>query len=224
MRNSKPGLGDLKRLQKESAIARQRDEAGRKDQDLRAEQDVKARQSDALLFARVVQAVQPLGGSSRLLHAPRASQNHEDARARTAQRRERALGEPARAGAPVSDIAGGLREPDSDLAFAAPGVGPDTLRRLRQAFWPVGAQLDLHGHTADKARDALARFIEQSRSCGTRCVRVIHGIGHGSALGQPVLKSRVAAWLSQLPGVQAYATAPAAHGGRGAVMVLLRLP
>ena len=224
MRNSKPGLGDLKRLQKESAIARERDEAEHQDQGLRDAQDLKARQSDALLFARVVQAVQPLGSSARILHAPRASRNLEDTRARTAQRRERALGEAARAGTAVSDITGGPQEPGADLAFAAPGVGPDTLRRLQQAFWPVGAQLDLHGHTADKARDALARFVEQSRSYGTRCVRVIHGVGHGSAQGQPVLKSRVAAWLSQLPGVQAYATAPPAHGGRGAVMVLLRLP
>ena len=224
MRNSKPGLGDLKRLQKESAIARQRNETERKDQGLRAAQDLKARQSDALLFARVVQAVQPLGSSGRILHAPRASQNHEDARARIAQRREQAIGETARSSAAVSDLAGRPQEPGSDLAFAAPGVGPDTLRRLQQAFWPVGAQLDLHGHTADTARDALARFVEQSRSCATRCVRVIHGVGHGSAQGQPVLKSRVAAWLSQLPGVQAFATAPPAHGGRGAVMVLLRLP
>ena len=188
MRNSKPGLGDLKRLQKESAIASQRNEAERHDQGLRAAQDLKARQSDALLFARVVQAVQPLGSSGRILHAPRASQNHEDARARIAQRREQAIGETARASAAVSDLAGRPQEPGSDLAFAAPGVGPDTLRRLQQAFWPVGAQLDLHGHTADTARDALARFVEQSRSCATRCVRVIHGVGHGvtaAPLGNP---------------------------------------
>ena len=224
MRNSKPGFGDLKRLRKESAIARRRDEAERKDQALRAGQDQKASQADALLFARVVQTVQPLGRGARGYPAPRASENHEDARARIAQRRVHALGGNARTGAAISDLAGGPQEPGSDLAFAAPGVGPDPLRRLRKAFWPVGAQLDLHGHTADQARDALARFIEQSRSCGTRCVRVIHGIGHGSAQGLPVLKSRVAGWLSQLPGVQAFATAPPAHGGRGAVMVLLRLP
>ena len=223
MRSHKPGLGDLRRLQQESAAARQADEARRQDQELRAARDSKARQSDALLFARVVQAVQPLNTGVRLLHAPSQSRRSEDARAQIAQRRGRATADAVRTATAVSDLAGAPAESGAELSFAAPGVGPDTLRRLRQAFWPVGAELDLHGHTADKARDALAHFIEQSRSCGTRCVRVIHGVGHGSTQGQPVLKARVAAWLTQLPGVQAYASAPGAHGGRGAVMVLLRL-
>lgn len=223
MRNSKPGLGDLRRLQKDAALARQRDEAQRRDKDALAAQDLKTRQADARIFARVVEAVQPLPAAGRVLHAPSAGLQREQAGALIAQRRQRATGDVSRAAAPISDIAGAPEDAGADLAFTAPGVGPDTLRRLRQAFWPVGAELDLHGHTADKARDALARFIEQSRACGTRCVRVIHGVGHGSARGQPVLRAKVAAWLSQLPGIQAFATAPPAHGGRGAVMVLLRL-
>lgn len=224
MRNSKPGLGDLRRLQKEAALARQQSEAQRRDKDALAAQDLKTRQSDARLFARVVEAVQPLHAGGRILHPPSAGLQREQVRTLIAQRRQRATGEASRATTAISDIAGAPEDAGADLAFTAPGVGPDILRRLRQAFWPVGAELDLHGHTADKARDALARFIDQSRACGTRCVCVIHGVGHGSARGQPVLRTKVAAWLSQLPGIQAYATAPPAHGGRGAVLVLLRLP
>ena len=223
MRNIKAGLGDLRRLQRESAEARTADEARRQEQTSRDAQVLQSRQSDALLFARVVQSVQPLNAAPRLLHAPSQAPSRDDIHARIVQRRQRATAEVVRPMAPVSDLAGAPNESGTDLSFAVPGVGPDTLRRLRQAFWPVGAELDLHGYTADKAREALAQFIEQSRACGTRCVRVIHGVGHGSARGQPVLKARVAAWLTQLPGVQAYATAPSAHGGRGALMVLLRL-
>jgi DNA-nicking Smr family endonuclease len=223
MRNNKPGLGDLKRLQRESAAARPEDEARRQEQASRDAQILKSRQSDALLFARAVQSVQPLSAATRLLHTPSQTLAREDAHTRMIQRRQRATAAVVRTVVPVSDLAGAPDESAGDLSFAVPGVGPDTLRRLRQAFWPVGAELDLHGYTADKAREALAQFIDQSRACGTRCVRVIHGVGHGSARGQPVLRARVAAWLTQLSGVQAYATAPSAHGGRGAVMVLLRL-
>jgi DNA-nicking Smr family endonuclease len=97
------------------------------------------------------------------------------------------------------------------------------LRQLTRAFWPIGAQLDLHGLNSDQARAALVIFIENSQRHATRCVCIIHGIGYGSANGQPVLPVRVRQWLKQLPAVSAFAQAPKAHGGAGAVLALLRL-
>ena len=140
-----------------------------------------------------------------------------------AQRRLRALGQSETAPAALSDTFSPFAETEGDLAWLAPGIGPEVLRQLRRAFWPVGAHLDLHGLNSDEARLALNNFIEASQTHGTRCVRIVHGKGYGSADGQPVLKARVAQWLTQLSAISAFASAPTAHGGRGALLVLIRM-
>ena len=43
----------------------------------------------------------------------------------------------------------------------------------------------------DGAREALGLFIHDSARRGLRCVRVVHGKGHGSPGREPVLKGRV---------------------------------
>jgi DNA-nicking Smr family endonuclease len=67
-------------------------------------------------------------------------------------------------------------------------------------------------------------FIENSQNHATRCVCIIHGVGYGSANGQPVLPLRVRQWLKQLPPVSAFVQAPKAYGGAGALLALLKLP
>jgi DNA-nicking Smr family endonuclease len=52
-------------------------------------------------------------------------------------------------------------------------------------------------------------------------VRVVHGKGHGSPGRQPVLKDKVQRWLAQRAEVIAFAQASGAHGGAGALLVLL---
>uniref|UniRef100_UPI00192A2D03 Smr/MutS family protein n=1 Tax=Escherichia coli TaxID=562 RepID=UPI00192A2D03 len=54
-----------------------------------------------------------------------------------------------------------------------------------------------------------------------RCVRIIHGKGHGSPGKKPVLKSRVRRWLVQKNEVLAFVQARASDGGAGALIVLL---
>jgi len=115
-----------------------------------------------------------------------------------------------------------LLDTDESLSYCAPGIGPDVLRKLRRGEWSIQAQIDLHGHRVDEAREALVEFLRESIKRGQRCVRVVHGKGLGSLGKMPVLKGKVRAWLRQRDEVIAFCQARGADGGAGAVMVLLR--
>jgi len=115
-----------------------------------------------------------------------------------------------------------LLETDESLSYCAAGIGPDVLRRLRRGEWSIQAQIDLHGHRVDEAREALVEFLRDSIKRGLRCVRVVHGKGLGSPGRMPVLKGKVRGWLAQRDEVIAFCQARGADGGMGAVMVLLR--
>jgi DNA-nicking Smr family endonuclease len=110
---------------------------------------------------------------------------------------------------------------DDGLSWRRPGLPPDVPARLRRGQWAVQAQIDLHGLRRDEARDALATFVRQALQRGQRCVRVIHGKGHGSPGREPVLKAKVQRWLAQCAEVIAFAQATGAQGGAGALVVLL---
>lgn len=110
---------------------------------------------------------------------------------------------------------------DDGLSFRRPGIGPDVLTRLRRGDWTLQAQLDLHGMNRDQAREQLSAFVSSAHRRGVRCVRVVHGKGHGSPGKQPVLKAKVQRWLAQRIEVIAFAQASAQHGGAGALLVLL---
>jgi DNA-nicking Smr family endonuclease len=111
---------------------------------------------------------------------------------------------------------------DDGLSFRREGVGEDVVVRLRRGQWAVQATLDLHGHTREDAREALAQFLRESRQRGWRCLRVVHGKGLGSPGRQPVLKGKVQRWLGQSQEVLAFTQASAPQGGAGALVVLLR--
>ncbi|HYD81091.1 MAG TPA: Smr/MutS family protein [Paucimonas sp.] len=115
-----------------------------------------------------------------------------------------------------------LLDTDEALSFARPGIGGDTLRRLRRGHWVIQAQLDLHGLRTDEAREALAEFLRNAAKRGLRCVRIIHGKGLGSINKEPVLKNKVRNWLVQKDEVIAFCQARAADGGAGALVVLLK--
>jgi DNA-nicking Smr family endonuclease len=114
-----------------------------------------------------------------------------------------------------------LLETDEALSFRRPGVGPEVPRRLRRGEWTIQAQVDLHGLRRDEARERLAEFIREAARQGLRCVRVVHGKGHGSPGKSPVLKGKVRAWLVQKSEVMAFTQARASEGGAGALVVLL---
>lgn len=110
---------------------------------------------------------------------------------------------------------------DDGLSFRRPGIGPGVVAKLRQGHWALQGQLDLHGLNRDEAREALGGFIRESQRRGLRCVRVVHGKGHGSPGRQPVLKAKVQRWLAQRHEVVAFAQASGPEGGAGALVVLL---
>ena len=110
---------------------------------------------------------------------------------------------------------------DDGLSFRRPGIGVDVVGRLRKGHWALQGQIDLHGCTRDEARDLLAAYIRESHRRGLRCLRVVHGKGHGSPGRQPVLKAKVQRWLAQCGEVIAFAQASGPQGGAGALVVLL---
>jgi DNA-nicking Smr family endonuclease len=225
MRNTKAGLADLKRLH-QTAVEEQRARQARDLAKLQAQQRSTlpspasvTSAEEVKLFARAIQSVTPLKSASRVAHRPSDVQQADVMK----QRRQRALGQDNSTPPPLSDGFSPFNDTEADLAWVAPGIGPEVLGQLRRAFWPVGAHLDLHGLSSDEARLVLTNFIETSQIHGTRCVRIVHGKGYGSADGQSILKARVAQWLTQLQAISAFASAPPAHGGQGALLVLLRL-
>lgn len=114
------------------------------------------------------------------------------------------------------------QELEGEQTFVRRGLGSDILTKLRRGHWSVQGELDLHGYTADEARDTLSDFLVDARQRGYRCVRVIHGKGLTSPNREPILKGRVRRWLMHWDDVLAYCEAPQHAGGGGAVLILLR--
>ena len=106
--------------------------------------------------------------------------------------------------------------------FLAPRRADCGARKLRRGGWVIQGELDLHGHTGDEARIALAAFLNRCMLEDRRCVRIIHGKGHGSKNRLPVLKNKVRHWLTQREDVLAFCQARTVDGGAGAVIVLLK--
>lgn len=157
---------------------------------------------------------------------------------RPLRREERAAG-PARKPKPRArfsraDEAAALTEslsPDVDdlesngadaLRFHRPSVSRRTMRKLARGGFSVQAEIDLHGMTLAEARPRLREFIDSAARSGRLCVRVVHGKGLGSGDRGPVLKRAVNGWLRRWDIVLAFVSTRQAHGGTGAIYVLLR--
>ena len=166
------------------------------------------------LFARSVGRVHPLRDRQLAdLALPRPAP----------QPRQRELDEQAALAESMSDEVNleSLLLTDDGLSFRRPGIGPDVVVKLRRGHWALQGQLDLHGYNREEARTLLAGYIRHSHQLGKRCLRVVHGKGHGSPGRQPVLKGKVQRWLAQCDEVIAFAQASGPQGGAGALMVLL---
>ncbi len=110
---------------------------------------------------------------------------------------------------------------DDGLSFRRERVAADVVTRLRRGHWAIQAEIDLHGLRRDEARTALAAFVRRAALHGHRCLRVVHGKGHGSPGREPVLKGKAQRWLAQCAEVIAFAQASGPQGGAGALIVLL---
>lgn len=174
----------------------------------------KQREEEANLFANSVGKITRLTTADKAVHTPARPQPIA---------RQHLADEEAALRESLSDefTFETLMDTDENLSFARPGIGKDVLSRLRRGHWVIQSQLDLHGLRRDEARDKLGEFLRQARKYGHRCVRVIHGKGHGSIGKEPVLKQKVRIWLAQKEEVMAFCQARAADGGAGALIVLL---
>ena len=163
-------------------------------------------------FRRAVAGAQPLEAPRKVVHArrpaPVPAQRIRDERA--------VLGESL---GPVSlDDA---LDSGTELTYLADGLRRDVLRKLRRGHWVVEDELDLHGMNRHMAAVSVSQFLNGCKKRRLRCVRIVHGKGLGSHNREPVLKGLLRKWLLR-EAVLAFSQAPAAQGGSGAVLVLLK--
>ncbi|MFY7973109.1 MAG: Smr/MutS family protein [Rubrivivax sp.] len=204
------GMADLATLRQSLAEReRQRAEALARELAIRAAEERARRQ-----FADAVGPVTPLPAAGRSEHrvpqpAPLPRQREADERAALA--------------ATLSDevTVESLLLTDDGLSFRRSNLGADVVSQLRRGRWAIQAELDLHGLRSDEARERLTEFLRDCDKRGARCLRIVHGKGHGSPGRTPVLKAKVQRWLAQSGDVLAFAQASAHEGGAGALIVLL---
>src|SRR6185436_10210033 len=167
---------------------------------------------DAEEFRRAVADAQPLSHRKKVVHRrpapPVPRQRLRDEQAALAE----SLG-------PLSlDDA---LEAGNELVYLREGYSRDVLRKLRRGHWVVEDELDLHGMNRHMAAVSVSQFLTGCKKRRLRCVRIVHGKGLGSHNREPVLKGLLRKWLLR-EAVLAFSQAPAAQGGSGAVLVLLK--
>jgi DNA-nicking Smr family endonuclease len=112
-------------------------------------------------------------------------------------------------------------ETGDEILYRRAGVSDAVLRNLRRGRYAIEEEIDLHGLTAVEARDAVRSFLSSAAARRLACVRIVHGKGRGSGPRGPVLKKSVNLWLRKHDDVLAFCSARPAHGGTGAIYVLL---
>lgn len=120
-----------------------------------------------------------------------------------------------------------MEEGDFDPAEkyeGAPQPGPVApSRKIARKFDPDD-ELDLHGKTSEEAIRLVQSFLLTSHRRGLREVLIITGRGLNSGGRGPVLRDAVLGWLARNGSrfAREYQAAPRAHGGEGAVWVVLK--
>jgi DNA-nicking Smr family endonuclease len=115
--------------------------------------------------------------------------------------------------------------PPAATSSVRPGldpIEPNRRHRITRDREAIGARLDLHGLTQDRARAVLERFLGRAWDEGFRAVLVITGKG---VQGDGVLKRAAPEWLAapHLAHIVAgISDAARHHGGEGALYVALK--
>ena len=170
---------------------------------------------DVAAFRAAVDGARPLRVAERLsFERPKPSarprQRELDEAAAIAESLESPLG--------LDDLIA-IGEADS---FLRSGLPRTVLRDLRRGRWAIQRHTDLHGLNRHQAHDEVAIFLAEATAAGKRCVRIVHGRGHGSPGREGVLRQLVKGWLARRRDVLAFCHAPACDGGQGALWVLLK--
>ena len=162
-------------------------------------------------FAEAVRGARPLGLRAARVTAPRP--------AIVAPRRKRKT----TATPPAAFV---VEQTGDEIAGRAADVSLKLLRELRAGAHAVDARLDVHGRGRAEALRALESFVAGGRARGARTLLVIHGRGHGSDAGGPVLRPAIWEWLASAAaarcGVMAFVSARPREGGAGATVIQLR--
>jgi DNA-nicking Smr family endonuclease len=99
------------------------------------------------------------------------------------------------------------------------------LVQLRKGYFPIQDHLDVHGYSLPEAEAAINSFISRNINFGHTCVLLVHGRGHGSPDGVPIIKRNLKNLLLKGPykkNILAFTTARPIDGGSGASYILLR--
>lgn len=107
--------------------------------------------------------------------------------------------------------------PDQPLQFARDKQVSGEVKRLRRGEYPPDMTLDLHGYTRENAKWTLADFLFEAKKYHSHCVCIIHGKSGG------ILRKQLPNWLVQHPDVLGFHEAPLLWGGKGALLVLLKM-
>ncbi|MDR1111049.1 MAG: Smr/MutS family protein [Deltaproteobacteria bacterium] len=105
------------------------------------------------------------------------------------------------------------------------GLPAAVMEHLRQGRIPVQDHLDLHGLTLPEAEEAITRFVTDSVYLRRTCLLLVHGRGHRSPDGIPIIKRNLERLLLKSPikkHILAFTTARPMDGGSGASYILLR--
>ena len=168
-------------------------------------------------FHTAIEGTVPLRKVARIIHeqpkpSPRPRQRELDEQA--------AIVESLHGPLEIDDLLA-IGDPDS---FLRKGLPRNVLRDLRRGRWTIQNHTDLHGLNRHEAHEEVSRFLAESLQASKRCVRIVHGRGHGSPGRAGVLRHLVKGWLSRSKNVLAFCHAPANDGGEGALWILLRSP
>ncbi len=172
---------------------------------------------DDKLFREEVQGVQPIAAP------PRVPRNRSPVSGLAQEaRREAAVRELAaeRNFLGIGNVE--LLDPYYPLEYRRDGVQLGVFRKLKQGKYPMDARLDLHRMTVEKAREEVFGFIREAMAYDLRNVMIVPGRGSHSNAPEAILKSYVNKWLPDFEEVLAYCSAVPAHGGTGAVYVMLK--
>jgi DNA-nicking Smr family endonuclease len=105
------------------------------------------------------------------------------------------------------------------------GLPASVMDHLRKGLFPIQDHLDLHGLTLPEAEEAINQFITKSVDLGRTCLLLVHGRGHRSPDGIPIIKRNLESLLLKGPVkkyILAFTTAKPIDGGSGASYILLR--
>jgi DNA-nicking Smr family endonuclease len=167
---------------------------------------------EASLFRDAMRDVKPLSPHTSVALAKRKP----PARARfTASDRAAVLVES------LQGFDGEITDSGDEIVFRREGVQDAVMRKLKRGEYRVEEVCDLHGLRVDEAKAALREFLAEALAHNLRCVRIIHGKGHGSGPRGPVLKAAVNLILRKTAPVVAFTSARRVDGGTGAINVLL---